>query len=132
MVLQRQLNRRLDQLFVVTHDEEYWTQVRHLPPMYIPNQPEHRVLKALFGEADKRGDFEACCFIEVDGQNILGLIQRKNIYYDYAPYYISGKDKTTRDRFASWLRYRCGQQLATEAHTHGNTTEVISRDTSDV
>jgi hypothetical protein len=126
MVLQSQLNRCLDHLFVVTHAEEHWVRARRIPPhSYPPNQPEHRVLEALFGEATVRGNSRVYCFVEVDGQSILSLY----ISYDYASYYIRGATQSERDRFASWLRYRCEQQLATEAY--GNSMDIISGVTTD-
>jgi hypothetical protein len=94
--------------------------VRELPFSFY--QLQQRILSELFGEAAKRGDSRAYCFVEVDGQSILNLRQTM----------VFGKTQSARDRFVSWLRYRCEQQLATEAHTHDNTTEVISADTSDL
>jgi hypothetical protein len=53
------------------------------------------------------------CFVDDDGQsiaNILCLTQRKHVdiyHVTQAPYYISNKTTSARDRFASWLRYRC-------------------------
>jgi hypothetical protein len=122
-VLQSQLNRCLDRLFVVTHLDEHWAQAWRLSCYGIPYQPEQRVLVTL------RGNSREYCFVEVDGQSILslslGLTVRK-----FPSTLISGKTQAVRDRFASWLRYRCEQQLATEAH--GNTTEVLSGATSDL
>jgi hypothetical protein len=129
MVLQSQLNRCLDRLFVVTHNEEHCYRAVFLPYSYLPNKPEHRVLEALFGEATVvRGNSRVYCFVEVDGQSSLSLY----ISHDYATYYIHGKNQSVRDRFARWLRYRCEQQLATETHALGTTTKVISDDTSDL
>jgi hypothetical protein len=85
-----------------------------------------------------RGCWRVYRFVEVDGQNIrnvLCLAQRPHVDIvneARASYYVSGATQSERDRFASWLRYRCEQQLATEAHAHGNTTDVISGDTSDL
>jgi hypothetical protein len=119
VVLQRQLNRRLDRLFVVTYDEEDCVTAgpRRRTLLRIPDQPEQRVVDALFGEGEMRDDVRAYCF--TDGQSILSLTQRKfmDISGEYAPYYfIEGEDTPVRYRFASWLCYRCDQQLATEAY----------------
>jgi hypothetical protein len=122
-VLQRSLNGCLDRLYAVTHLKEHWAQARQLPFNCISDQPDKWVLEALFGEAERRAYSRGYCFVEVEGQCILGL--RGN-----APYYIFGKTKSARDRFASWLCYRCEQQLATEALD--NSTEVISGATSDL
>jgi hypothetical protein len=40
------------------------------------------------------------------------------------------KTQSARDRFASWLKYRCEQHLATEAH--GHRTNVMRCVTSDL
>jgi ribosomal protein L37AE/L43A len=82
--------------------------------------------------------------VEVDGQSTHSLPQKK--YADigfrvrdiaeiedennYAPCCILCKTQSARDHFAGWLRYRCEQQLATEAH--GNRTNVMRRVTSDL
>jgi hypothetical protein len=137
MVLRSQLNCCLDRLFVVTHVEEHWAQTRLLQSLdYLSNQPEQRVLNALFGEADDRGGKRVYCFTH--GQSILILTQHmefdifgfgvENANADgYAPYYvIAGKDKPVRDRFAGWLQRRCEQQLAIEA----NCSDVIGGGTS--
>jgi hypothetical protein len=55
MALRSQLNRCLDRLFGVTHVEERWAQARPLQSMYLPKQPEQRVLDSFFGEANMRG-----------------------------------------------------------------------------
>jgi hypothetical protein len=123
MVLQSQLNRCLDRLFAVTHYEDHWGQKAGLvSTLYLPrpNQLEQRVLYALFGEADMRGNWRVYHFIGADGQSMLRLSQ----YWQYvdlhlgaiANTYICGKTQSDRDRFASWLRYRCEQQMATEPH----------------
>jgi hypothetical protein len=126
MELQRQLKRCLNGIFVVTHVEEHWAQVQRLSCNGIPYQPKQRVLVTLFGEANLRANSKVYCFVEVDWQIILSL----HISNDYATYYIRGMTQSARDRFASWLRYRCEQQLATETHALGTTTEIISDDTS--
>jgi hypothetical protein len=131
VVLQRQLNRCLDGLFVVTHLEEHILQARCLSLKGIPYQPEQRVLNALFGEpakkADVRGDSSLYCFVEVDGQSILCFTQRTYATNIFAAYIVFGKTQSSRDRFASWLRYRCEQHLATEAHSN-----ILDVDTSDI
>jgi hypothetical protein len=110
VVLQSQLNRCLDQLFAVTHLEEHWAQTSGLvSSLHFPDQLEQRVLHTLFGEADMRGTSRVYCFIGADGQSILRLTQWHLVYHlgiDYTTY-ISGKTQSDRDRFASWLRYRC-------------------------
>jgi hypothetical protein len=127
MVLESQLDRRLDRLYVVTHLDEHWAQVQRLPVSDIPNQPEQRVLHALFGEANLRGNFRAYCFVEADGQSVFMLTQWR---HGSPPYYISGKTESARDHFASWLQRRCEQQLAIEAHAYS--TGVMGGVTSDV
>jgi hypothetical protein len=133
-VLQSQLRRCLDRLFVVTHDEEHCYRARHMPYSYLPNQPEQRVLNSLFGEGKMRGDLRAYCF--TDGQSILSLTQRKlmDIFGEYAPacYIILGTNTRTHDRFMGWLRYRYEQHLATEAHASGTTTDAMGGVTGDV
>jgi hypothetical protein len=144
MVLQSQLNCCLVRLFVITHQEVHWDRARASPTISVSEYFEQRVLVTLFGEADVRGDSRVYCFTA--GQSFLSMRQRKevyalrfradkkNVYYGYPTYYISGMTQSARDRFASWLRYRCEQQIATvsEVHAHGNTTEVIGGDTSDL
>jgi hypothetical protein len=130
MVLQRELNRRLDRLFVITHVKEHCVEARRLPFTLIPYQPEQCVLHALFGEADVLEDSRAYFF--TDGQSILSLIQHKYMSGNASYYIMSGEDKPVRDRFASWLWYRCEQQIATEAHMYGNTTEITCGNTSDL
>jgi hypothetical protein len=142
MVLQSQLNRCFDRLFIVTHLEEHWDQALQmlsrafLSSRAFSDQPEQlqRVLNTLFGEADVRGDLRVYCFS--DGQSILSLVftsralaQRENKNW-YAAYDILGKTKLARDRFVRWLRYRCEHMIATERH--GNNTDVIGRVTSNV
>jgi hypothetical protein len=143
-VLQSQLNRCLNRLFVVTHLDENWAQVGMLPSFSLAHQPDQRVLRALFGEANVHGNWRVYCFVEVDRQSILNLTgsqwkyvdivfgARATAPIDYTTYYISGKSKPARDRFAGWLRYRCEQQMATETHAYGNNTAVVSGDTSDL
>jgi hypothetical protein len=139
VVLQKQLNHCLDRLFVVTHLEENWARARRLRFLYgsraLPNQPKQTVLDKLFGEADIRdgGNSRGYCF--TDGQRLLCLSQHKDFLNEnedgYSLYYIiTRKNKPIRDRFASWLRYRCDQQMATEAH--GNSIDVIGGVTSDL
>jgi hypothetical protein len=144
MVLQSQLNRCLDRFFAVTLLEEHWVQMQRLTFHGVPYQPEQRVLVTLFGEARVRGDCRVYCFVEIEGQSILSLTEK--IYADigfrvrdigeieddnnYAPCSIFGKTKSDRDRFASCLRRRCEQQLATEAHS--DRTDVMRRIASDV
>jgi hypothetical protein len=129
IVLESQLHRCLDRLFFVTHTEEHWVRAQRMRYSHLPNQPEQRVLEALFGEAS--GKASGCsssrvhCFVEVDGQSILSL----HISHKYATYYICGKNQSARDRFASWLRYQCEQQLATEAY--GSSMDIISGVTTD-
>jgi hypothetical protein len=77
IVLQSQLNRWLDRLFGVTHVEEHWAQARLLQSMYLPKQPEQRVLDLLFGEANVRGYWRVYCF--TDGQSILSLTRRNEV-----------------------------------------------------
>jgi hypothetical protein len=141
MVLQSQLNRCLDQIFVVTHQEENWIKARYLQSVdHLPNQPEHWVLEKLFGKVDVCRNSRVYCFAA--GKNILSLIQRKSInIFLYGVqfknedrndtyYAISGANQNARDRFVRWLWYRCEQQLATEAH--GNTTGSTCGVASDV
>jgi hypothetical protein len=110
MVLESQLNRCLDRLFAVTHLEEHWAQISGLvSSLHFPDQLEQRVLYALFGEADMRGSSRVYHFIGADGQSILRLTQWHLVYHlgiDYTTY-VAGKTQSDRDRFASWLRYRC-------------------------
>jgi hypothetical protein len=134
MVLESQLNRCFDRLFVATYLEENYCRERRLPLNAIAYQPEQRVLHTLFGEADVRGGSNVYCFFEPDGKSVLSLIHRKfvDIHLEAgATAYIENEnDYATRDRFVSWLRYRCEQQLATE--TRGNTTDVVGGVTSDL
>jgi hypothetical protein len=130
-VLRWLLNACLDRLYVVTHLEEHWDRVPGGQFSEIPKQPEQRVMIILFGRADKRDDFRMYCFVEVDGKSVLRVIRKK--YADfYTKYYIFGANKSARDRFASWLQYRCAQQLATETHAYDNTTEEFSGGNSDL
>jgi hypothetical protein len=133
-VLQNQLNGRLDQLFVVTHDEEHWAQARQLPSMDLPEEPEQWLVEALFGEAKVRGARESKVYCFIDGQSFLSLTQYKHFFNEnddgYVPYYIiTGKNKFVRDSFASWLRYR-EQRMATAAH--GTSTDIIGGITNDL
>jgi hypothetical protein len=134
IVLQIQLTLGLDQLFVTTYLEYYYYRERRLPLNAIIYQPEQRVLHTLFGEADVRGGSNVYCFVEAEGKSVLSLIHRKfvDIHLEAgATAQIENEnDYATRDRFVSWLRYRCEQQLATEAR--GNTTDVIGGVTSDL
>jgi hypothetical protein len=114
--------------------EEHWAHARFLQSLdYLSDPPKQRVLDALFGEADVRGDMKVYCF--TDGHSFLTLDTLRNhinkVMYK-SSYVISANNKLTLDRFTSWLRYRCEQHLDTETHAHGNTTEVISGDTSDL
>jgi hypothetical protein len=81
----------------------------------------------LFGEETVRGNGRGHCFVEVDRQSIHSLTKPG---YRSVTYCITGKTKSARDHFVSWLRYRCEQQMATEVH--GNTTGIISGDTSEL
>jgi hypothetical protein len=135
MALQRQLNRCLDRLSVVTHLDEHGVQAHpllarvFLSSSALPNKREQleRVLDILFGEANMRGDSRVYSFIE--GQSIYSL--------DFGPNWLNGNaiifagsSEPARERFASWLRRRCEQQIAIEEN--GNTMDVPSGVTIDV
>jgi hypothetical protein len=102
--------------------------VRSLQSFYLPSQTEERVLEVYFSDANVRGNSRAYSF--TDGRKVLGPAQRKHMDGSTSYYITSGWTKSIRHRFTSWLRYRCEQQMATEAH--GNSTDVISGVTSDV
>jgi hypothetical protein len=130
MELQSQLNHCLDRLFVVTHDEEYWSRVRSLQSFSHLYRTEQRVLEVYFSDANVRGNSRAYCF--TDGRKLLGSAQRKHMDGSTSYYITSCWTKSGRYCFESWLRYRCRQceqYMATEAH--GIRTDFISGVTSD-
>jgi hypothetical protein len=133
VVLQSQLNRSLDRIFVAMQIDDDWVhQAWRLDCTYPTRQPDQRVLHSLFGEANLRGGCRVYCFLEVskghDRESILILTQIKDFESlalgDSARYVIKGNDGPARYRFASWLQYRCRrgkQEVDTEAH--GSTTD---------